>query len=115
MIQGLLREQWGFNGLIVTDDLNMGAVHGYGIGRAAGQALAAGADMILVSYDPDQYYRAIHGARQFRTEGALPPGRLAESDRRLAHHWREKAAQEAEGEGSARNLTRPRPPASISS
>lgn len=59
VINGVLRKQWGFTGLIVTDDLNMGAVYRIGIGEAAKRALQAGADMVLISYDPDQYYRAM--------------------------------------------------------
>ena len=48
----LLRDDWGYDGLLITDDLDMGAVYGLGIGRVAGEALAAGVDLILVSYDP---------------------------------------------------------------
>jgi len=64
VVQEVLRkkdgEGWNYQGMLITDDLNMGAVYGYGIGKAAIAALEAGVDLILISYDPDQYYRAIH-------------------------------------------------------
>jgi beta-N-acetylhexosaminidase len=84
IVDGLLRQTWGYDGLLITDDLNMGAVYRKGIGRVAGEALAAGVDLVLVSYDPRQVYRALAGAAQALAEHRIAPGRLAESDRRLA-------------------------------
>jgi beta-N-acetylhexosaminidase len=55
----LLRRDWGFQGLLITDDLNMGAVYRRGICTASSEALAAGVDLLLLSYDPDQLYRAL--------------------------------------------------------
>jgi beta-N-acetylhexosaminidase len=49
---GLLREELGFDGLIVTDALNMqGVTDHYGPGEAAVRAVKAGADMLLMSTD----------------------------------------------------------------
>ena len=49
IISGLLRGEFGFDGLIVTDDLEMGAiVENYGIGDACTRAIAAGADMLAI-------------------------------------------------------------------
>ena len=84
VIDSLLRERWGYDGLLVTDDLNMGAVVNLGIGRVAGEALAAGADFVLVSYDPRQVYRAIFGAAQALERHEIAPATLAESQRRIA-------------------------------
>jgi len=84
IIDGLLRERWGYDGLLVTDDLNMGAVYNLGIGRVAGEALAAGADLVLVSYDPRQVVRAIFGAAQALERREIAPATLAESERRIA-------------------------------
>lgn len=83
VVDGLLRRDWGYDGILITDDLNMGAVYQRGIGRVAGEALAAGVDLILVSYDPDQYYRALHGAAQALLRGEIPRKRLLASQRRL--------------------------------
>lgn len=48
---GLLRRQWGYDGLIITDDLNMGAI-GIAPGEAAVRALDAGNDMVMYC-DPE--------------------------------------------------------------
>ena len=83
VVQGILRENWGYDGILITDDLNMGAVYRHGIGRVAGEALAAGVDLILVSYDPDQFYRALQGAALAWKKGEIPNARLLASERRL--------------------------------
>lgn len=80
----LLRDDWGYDGLLITDDLDMGAVYGLGIGRVAGEALAAGVDLVLVSYDPRQVYRALYGAAQALEGREIAPATLSESGRRLA-------------------------------
>lgn len=84
VIAGLLRERLGHNGLVITDDLDMGAVYGRGIGTVAGEALAAGADFVLVSYDPDQLFRALTGAAAALQRGEIPPDALADSRERIA-------------------------------
>lgn len=49
IITGLLKEKLGYKGLIITDDLAMGAItRHYCIGEAAVLAVAAGADMVIV-------------------------------------------------------------------
>jgi beta-N-acetylhexosaminidase len=49
ILDGLLRQELGFDGLIVTDAIEMGAVADrYGIGGAAVRAVAAGADAVCV-------------------------------------------------------------------
>lgn len=84
VVQGVLRSGWDFQGLLLTDDLNMGAVYRLGIGNAAVAALDAGVDMLLISYDPDQYYRAMHDAAEALRRGAFDPAQLAASRRRIA-------------------------------
>jgi beta-N-acetylhexosaminidase len=53
VIQGLLQEQLGFNGLVITDSLSAGAISDIGISvpQAAVDAVAAGADMVLFNSD----------------------------------------------------------------
>lgn len=84
VIDGLLRTDWDYDGVLITDDLNMGAVYDLGIGRVAAEALAAGVDLVLVSYDPRQVYRALYGAAQALKRGEIADSRLRHSKRRLA-------------------------------
>lgn len=87
VIDGLIRKQWNYQGLILTDDLNMGAVYPVGVGRAAAASLNAGADLILVTYDHDQFYRALHDAAQAYRRGAIDESQLLASRQRLRDHW----------------------------
>ena len=53
-ITNLLRGELGFERLVITDDLEMGAVlKNYGIGEACKMAVAAGVDMLAICADPD--------------------------------------------------------------
>jgi beta-N-acetylhexosaminidase len=54
----LLRDRWRAEGLLVTDDFSMAPIsHGPGgIVRAAKNSMAAGVDLILLSYDPETVY-----------------------------------------------------------
>ncbi len=88
IVHGLLRSQWQYAGVLLTDDLNMGAVYDLGIGRVATGALAAGVDLLLISYDPDQYYRAMHAAALALHEGRLNRATLAGSRERLTRFSR---------------------------
>ncbi len=55
IITGLLRDELGFNGLIVTDAMDMGGVVTlYGPGEAALKAVQAGVDIILLPPEPDE-------------------------------------------------------------
>lgn len=80
----LLRNDWGYDGVLVTDDLNMGAVYSQGIGKVASEALIAGVDLVLVSYDPRQFYRALYCAAIALESGRLSSETLAASSKRLA-------------------------------
>ncbi|MCU0565203.1 MAG: beta-glucosidase [Oculatellaceae cyanobacterium Prado106] len=60
ILTGQLRQQMGFNGLIVTDALIMGAItQHYGAEEAAVLAVAAGADIVLMPADPEASIAAL--------------------------------------------------------
>ncbi|TDD72095.1 beta-N-acetylhexosaminidase [Jiangella aurantiaca] len=74
---GLLRNELGFEGAVITDALDMAAIsQGYGSGTAAVRALAAGADIVLMPADVEAAHTAIVDAV---ASGELPPERLAEA------------------------------------
>ncbi len=85
--QAILRDEWNFGGLIVTDALRMqGVTKHFGIGEAAVRALEAGADMLLLSDDEYAASRAILRAVE---TGRLTEKRIDESVRRIlqAKEW----------------------------
>ncbi len=85
VVSGLLRGEWGFNGVLITDDFSMRAIQNSsgGIGGATIAALNAGVDLILISYDPDQYFRAMYAALRADMQGELNRTALNKSKTRL--------------------------------
>ncbi|HEV8539709.1 MAG TPA: beta-N-acetylhexosaminidase [Nitrospiraceae bacterium] len=85
ILTGLLREQMKFEGLILTDDLEMHAIiDHYGVGEAAVLAVEAGADVLLICKDRDRQVAAFQGIRDAAREGRIAPARLDASLRRVA-------------------------------
>lgn len=83
VVTGLLRNQMGFKGIIVTDALGMGGLtrlYTKGIARASVDAFKAGSDMLIVPPDIDGSYRAM--VRAVRS-GEISPERLDESVRKV--------------------------------
>ncbi len=63
VLEGLLREDLGFQGLIVTDAMNMaGMTKQFGGGEGAVRAIEAGADVLLAPPDPEAVIRAVVAA-----------------------------------------------------
>ncbi|MGB9369499.1 MAG: glycoside hydrolase family 3 N-terminal domain-containing protein [Xanthobacteraceae bacterium] len=85
VVNGLLRDTWGHRGILITDDFSMGAVMLSREGPAGGAvaALNAGVDLILISYDPDQYFPVMYSLLQADRDGRLNPQTLAASNARL--------------------------------
>jgi beta-N-acetylhexosaminidase len=80
LVTGLLREELGFQGLIVTDDMNMGGVAGYARRRERTLAcIAAGCDMLLFPKLPDDYAILVDAVRS----GALPEARVDDAVRQI--------------------------------
>ncbi|HMA16996.1 MAG TPA: glycoside hydrolase family 3 N-terminal domain-containing protein, partial [Thermoanaerobaculia bacterium] len=81
VVDGLLRRDLGFGGLVVTDALDMGGiVDHYAPGEAAVRAILAGADQVIKSPDTDA---AIAGVRRAVSEGRISAGRLDRSVARI--------------------------------
>ena len=97
---GLLRRDLGFDGLVVTDALDMAGVQQRAPGaRAAVRALRAGADVLLMPPDPRAARDAIvHAVRS----GDLPRTRLDEAAARMIDTLRSVHAGRGARPGSAR-------------
>ncbi|WP_439635396.1 glycoside hydrolase family 3 N-terminal domain-containing protein [Oceanicaulis sp.] len=89
ILQGLLREQMGYRGAVITDDLDMGAIRNqYSREQAIVEALAAGNDLLLISNsadaDPDLPRRAVEWVGQAIEDGRLSLDRLIDANARIA-------------------------------
>lgn len=81
LITEILRVELGFEGIIITDALNMKAISEYyGADEAAIMALKAGCDMLLM---PEDYDKAYSGVLQAVKDGVISEERIDDSLRRI--------------------------------
>ena len=81
MVSNVLREQLGYQGIVITDAMNMGAITGtYTADQAAVMAVNAGVDMILM---PQDYETAYNGLLQAVQDGTITEERINESVARI--------------------------------
>jgi beta-N-acetylhexosaminidase len=83
VIDGIVRRKWNYQGVIITDDLVMGAIYQKNVCTAVVEALNAGVDLLLVAYDGAQFYRVFACAATGRKKGQLDPAMLRASKARL--------------------------------
>ncbi len=84
VLQGLLRRELGFQGLIITDCMEMAAIaKSPGTVRGAVLALKAGADMVLVSHTKELQVGAYEAVLEAVRSGELPESRLDEAVERI--------------------------------
>jgi beta-N-acetylhexosaminidase len=73
ILTGLLRERWGFEGVIITDGMDMHAIaHRYGAGQAAVNALLAGADMVMAIGSRASQEETLDAITEAIADGRLP-------------------------------------------
>lgn len=81
VVQGMLRDQLGYTGIVVTDSLTMGAIANYrSSAEAAVGALAAGCDIPLM---PENFAEAYQGVLDAVAAGTLTEERIDESVLRI--------------------------------
>jgi beta-N-acetylhexosaminidase len=81
ILTGLLREKMGYQGVIITDGMDMHAIaHRYSAGQAAVNALAAGADMVMAIGSRETQQETLDAIAAAIADGTLP---LAEVEARL--------------------------------
>ena len=81
MISDVLRDRMGYDGIVITDAMNMGAIsRQYGSAEAAVLALQAGVDLILM---PEDFHEAYEGVLSALETGALTEERIEESVKRI--------------------------------
>ena len=89
-LEGLLRKELGYDGVVVTDDMYMeGIINQYSIERALVLAINAGADLICVGnnintgFEPDRPFRLVDIIVAAVKRGEIPYARLLQSHNRL--------------------------------
>jgi beta-glucosidase-like glycosyl hydrolase/CubicO group peptidase (beta-lactamase class C family) len=81
IVTGVLREEMGFAGLVVTDDLDMGGVTAqYSPGEVAVRSILAGSDVLLSPPQPDA---ALAALREAAESGRLPAARVDDAVLRI--------------------------------
>ena len=85
IVTKLLREELGYQHLVVTDDLEMGAISKHcDIEAAVVRAFLAGQDMMLICAHPDVIRRGYHALLRTAQSGKLSEERIGESLTRIA-------------------------------
>lgn len=84
VVTGLLRDQLGFDGVVFTDDLTMGAItENYGLDEAAVLALEAGCDVLLVCHNEGDLALARQAVLDAVASGRLTEERIDQSVYRI--------------------------------
>ncbi len=85
IITGMLRQRLGFDGVVVSDDLEMGAIVRHGnVEQAAVEALVAGTDLLLVCQTTELAARARNACLHALRTGLLSRQRLADAASQIA-------------------------------
>jgi beta-N-acetylhexosaminidase len=83
-LDGILRDRLGYQGVVISDDLEMKAIADhYGLEDAVVRGALAGVDLFLVCHDPDVQRRAIELLVAAVRRGVVPEARIAEAGRRI--------------------------------
>jgi beta-N-acetylhexosaminidase len=101
-IVGLLKNEIGFSGTLLTDDLEMGAiVKNYPLGEAAVEAVRAGHDLALICRRREYVDECRQALGEALRSGRLSEARLADAHersgrlaRRLADFWPDRALRD---------------------
>ncbi len=81
----VLRDDLGFDGVVVTDDLGMDALAEWDPFEVVDLALDAGVDLLLYADPPAPPIELVDHVRARVERGEIPEGRIDASLRRLAH------------------------------
>lgn len=84
IITDWLRKDIGYNGVVVTDDMDMGALaNHYTFGDMAVQSILAGSDILLVCHEYDHMQEVYNGLMKAVKDGRISKERLDESVKRI--------------------------------
>ena len=92
MVTGVLRGQLGFQGVVVSDDLDMGAITTrFDRKKTIELAVLAGCDILLfgnnLTWDPDLPDIVFASLKELVASGRISKARIKESWLRIQHLW----------------------------
>jgi beta-N-acetylhexosaminidase len=111
IMTGLLREKLGFDGLIISDCMEMQAIQSFfGTTNGVVAAMDAGIDLVFISHTPKLAMEAIEKVEAALEEGRLKADEMDSSVERILLHKRRCAAMSPKGavpdEGALRQSVR---------
>jgi beta-N-acetylhexosaminidase len=111
ILEQLLRQELGYDGVCVSDDLEMAAVaERYDVEVLVEKGLNAGCDLFLICHDNDKAARAIEAAHKLVESGKVPVERVEQALRRVqAMKTRYVGAPAAPSLAEARTIVRSAP------
>lgn len=84
VVTGLLRDRMGYADLVLTDDLEMGAImRNYGIGEACKMAFLAGSDLLLICNEREAVEKGFEAMLDALENGEISPERIDASLERI--------------------------------
>ncbi|MFY9269636.1 MAG: glycoside hydrolase family 3 N-terminal domain-containing protein, partial [Candidatus Manganitrophaceae bacterium] len=84
IVTRLLRKTIGFNGLVITDDLEMkGITEGNTVPKAAVKAIQAGSDLLLICHSVEEQKGAIEALTHAVEKGTIREAQIDESLNRI--------------------------------
>lgn len=84
ILTDLLRQEMGYDGVIITDDLEMGAIENEKtVNEAALEAFVAGADMLLICHEHPKVEASLETFLSALDEGGISLDRVASSVKRI--------------------------------
>ncbi|MFD2611334.1 beta-N-acetylhexosaminidase [Paenibacillus gansuensis] len=84
IIQKYLRKELGFEGVVITDDMTMGAIgKNYTLDGAVIRSVLAGSDIILVGHEPEKQRLVLQSLYKAAQNGKIPADHINASVRRI--------------------------------
>ncbi len=84
ILTGLLRDELGYQGIIISDAMEMGALsRHYSFEEMGVKAIQAGIDILLVAHNPDHERTVYQGVLQAVQNGTIPESRINASVKRI--------------------------------
>lgn len=98
IITDLLRDELGYDGVVMTDDMTMGGIVNHNdIGEAAVRSVLAGTDIVLVGHDNDMQIKVLKALKASAAEGRLSEEMIDKRVHRILSLKAKYALSESDG------------------